>query len=125
MRSNGNDFFMGKNLRCDACGDPIENLSAGYYTCEDMCNFDVHLECYEKPKMLPLLCRGGGPLTRREPGFTKMTKVRDSNRNHEETHVEFQFCNSCDQLIDFKTQQFYTCDSKCDVFICLNCAQCP
>ena len=95
---------MGTDLTCKMCQQKIEDLSAGYYTCEDACDFDVHVECYEIPKMLSLMCRGGGPLLRREKGFTKLTKVRDQNRNHEETRIEFQFCNSCDQLIDFNSQ---------------------
>eukprot|EP00354_Favella_ehrenbergii_P003895 CAMPEP_0170458768 /NCGR_PEP_ID=MMETSP0123-20130129/5644_1 /TAXON_ID=182087 /ORGANISM="Favella ehrenbergii, Strain Fehren 1" /LENGTH=103 /DNA_ID=CAMNT_0010723059 /DNA_START=1041 /DNA_END=1352 /DNA_ORIENTATION=+ len=94
-------------------------------TCEDACDFDTHVECFDKPKELELCCRGGGPILKRKPGFSKVTKVRDANRNHEETRPEFQFCNSCDTFLDFNNNEFYTCDSKCDLFICLACAECP
>ena len=42
-----------------------------------------------------------------------------------EQETQVQFCNSCDtKVIVFASQAFYTCDAICDVFICLQCAEC-
>lgn len=50
MRQSGDDFFEGRNLKCDVCGQRILNLAAGYMTCEDVCNYDCHMECYDWTK---------------------------------------------------------------------------
>ena len=42
--ANG-DFSMGDNISCKVCGESIDCYQ-NYYTCLDVCDFDVHVECY-------------------------------------------------------------------------------
>ena len=78
-------------------------------TCEDACNFDCHIECYDWTKEQILACRTGTILLKRDPGFKKVTLVRDEMVTHKEMVIEMQFCNSCDILIDFNATSYYTC----------------
>ena len=71
------------------------------------------LRCMEKDKLL-----------KRQPGFKKMVQVSDTDTNQLNI-LDLQFCNSCDSLIMFESTAFYTCDGRCDFFICLSCAECP
>ena len=43
-QANG-DFSMGENLTCNVCGESIDCYQ-NYYTCLDVCDFDVHVGCY-------------------------------------------------------------------------------
>ena len=45
LRLHGDDFIEGVNLSCDVCKGQID-IQAGYMTCEDACNFDIHTYCY-------------------------------------------------------------------------------
>ena len=42
--SNG-DFLMGEQISCKVCSQPI-NVYEGFYSCMDVCDFDVHPKCY-------------------------------------------------------------------------------
>ena len=39
------DFLMGEDISCKACREKIV-IADGYYSCYDICDFDVHSHCY-------------------------------------------------------------------------------
>ena len=45
MAAHGDDFLLGESISCYSCGQRI-NIAEGYYTCHDICDFDLHPACY-------------------------------------------------------------------------------
>ena len=75
LRLKGEDFIEGINLICDVCTQPIQNLSKGYMTCEDACNFDIHTGCYDTVKDIDLACLSKKVMKKRQAGFKKFTQT--------------------------------------------------
>ena len=98
------------------------------------CAFLVHADCAplcaqvaNKPLQISetLRCRKQSHISKQEAGHLKYFVASECGQDQQPIQAEFQFCNSCDQLIMFKEVAFYTCPCPCDLFICLTCAQCP
>ena len=78
-------------IYCKVCNEAIV-IDQGYRTCEDACDFDVHVHCYGEGVELAvaaeddgvLKCRGRSVLVKREAGFRKLTMI--SQRGHEEAY---------------------------------------
>lgn len=64
--------MMGEDITCKVCKLAIE-ISEGYFTCMDICDFDVHKQCYggKQYKETDLACPYGHAMPKREPGFMK------------------------------------------------------
>lgn len=85
------DFKMGEDISCSQCSAKI-NIEQGYYSCQDVCDFDVHQTCcalddqlqentFEHPDVsipcpdVDMKCPWDHDLEKREPGFTKRVKA--------------------------------------------------
>ena len=123
--SSDGDFNMGEDISCKVCSGKII-IAEGYFTCMDICDFDVHKNCYggKTYEELDLNCPYNHPMPKREPGFTKRLKAIQG-QDVQESALQVQFCNACDSnVITFSENPFYTCSQVCDIFVCTSCAEC-
>ena len=134
--SNG-DFIMGDNIDCRVCGVAI-NVYQNYYTCLDVCDFDVHEGCYggssqrqveveDAPQYIEanMICPNNHSLDKRAAGFSKQVKNLIDANIVDSNSIQVYFCSACDaNVITFSSDEFYTCSQLCDIFICTSCAEC-
>ena len=91
------DFNMGENISCNICSTKII-IAEGYYTCLDMCDYDVCKKCFEGKEEYQeneMKCPYDHPVKKRQAGFTKKLKAMQ-DEDAQESAMAVQFCNSCD-----------------------------
>ena len=65
------NFASGEKIVCNVCYKKIV-LDEGYFTCMDVCDYDVHKDCcgvITGEEDLDLVCKKLHKLVKRKPGF--------------------------------------------------------
>jgi len=65
------NFASGEDIVCNVCFQKIV-LDEGYFTCMDVCDYDVHKSCcggITGDEDLDLVCKKRHKLVKRKPGF--------------------------------------------------------
>lgn len=68
------DFTLGENLFCNLCKESI-TIADGYYTCLDVCDYDVHRGCFggmTEYSEQEIWCSQKHSLLKRQPGYKKL-----------------------------------------------------
>ncbi len=78
---NNGEFSMGEDIVCKVCNEKIV-IEQGYFSCEDVCDFDAHLECTSieisqaKISDNQLCCpKSHESFAKRQPGFVKKVEL--------------------------------------------------